>query len=91
MDYSYNDYQSRQSYYSTYPQILPSTLSSFENDLPFYNATFASGPTSAYNGNIYFSPDPSIAGNSYNANQMLPTTLSNRFLVNDSNNNFGKD
>lgn len=93
MDYSvynYNEYQSRQHYYSTYhPQILPSTLSSFESDLPFYSTTFGSAP-STYNGNLYFGPEPSMAGNAYGPSQML-TTLPNRFHMNDVNNNsFGE-
>jgi len=94
MDYSmyppYNDYQTRQSYYSAYhPQILPSTLSSFESDLPFYNTTF--GPTnvppSTYGGSVYFPSDPTMTSNAYASSQML----SNRFLINDANNNsFGE-
>lgn len=91
MDYSvynYNEYQSRQHYYSTYhPQILPSTLSTFESDLPFYSTTFGSAP-STYNGNLYFTSESAA---SYGPSQMLPATLPNRFLMNDANNNsFGK-
>jgi hypothetical protein len=86
--YNYNDFSSRQHYYSTYhPQILPSTLSTFESDLPFYSTTFGTAP-STYNGNLYFPTDATMTGsNSYAAPQMLP----NRFLVNDANNNsFGE-
>lgn len=86
MDYSvynYNDYPSRQPYYSTYhPQILPSTLSTFESDLPFYSTTFGSAP-STYNGNIYFTSE--AGANPYPSPQMIPTP--NRFLMNDVNNN----
>lgn len=86
--YNYNDYQSRH-YYSSYPhhhhpQILPSTLSTFESDLPFYNTTFNS-TSSAYNGNIYFTSD--TTSTSYSGNQMIPSGLPNRFLLNDANNN----
>lgn len=89
MDYSvynYNDYQTRQHYYSTYHhQILPSTLSNFESDLPFYSTTFGSAPTS-YNGSLYFPTDPALSANAY-----PPQHPANRFLVNDANNNsFGK-
>ncbi|KAG5672446.1 hypothetical protein PVAND_002574 [Polypedilum vanderplanki] len=78
--YNYNDYQSRH-YYSPYPhpQILPSTLSTFESDLPFYNAAFNSQPPSVYNSNVYFASD--TTSNSFSGNQM------NRYLVNDANNN----
>lgn len=95
MDYSlynYNDYPSRQHYYSTYhPQILPSTLTTFENDLPFYSTTFGTAPSS-YNGNIYFPPETATMGGSgFVPSQMIPTSLSARFLMNDSNNNsFGE-
>lgn len=93
MDYSvynYNDYPSRQHYYSTYhPQILPSTLTSFESDLPFYSTTFGSAPTS-YNGNIYFPTEPASMGG-FVPSQMIPASLSTRFLMNDANNNsFGE-
>lgn len=80
--YNFNDYPSRPHYYSTYhPQILPSTLSTFESDLPFYSTTFGSAP-STYSGNLYFTPD---TASGYPTSQMLPTH--NRFLMNDVNNN----
>jgi hypothetical protein len=89
--YNYNDYPARH-YYSTYPhhhQILPSTLSSFESDLPFYNTTFSSAPSS-YNGNIYFTSD--TTNSAYSGNQMLPSGLQNRLMMNDANNNnYSKD
>jgi hypothetical protein len=90
--YNYNEYPPRQHYYSSYhPQILPSTLTNFENDLPFYSTTFGSAPTS-YNGNIYFPPEPTpIGAGGYVPSQMIPTSLSTRFLMNDANNNsFGE-
>lgn len=85
--YNFNDYPSRPHYYSAYhPQILPSTLSTFESDLPFYGTTLSSAPPT-YGGNIYFAPDSGAS--SYTTTQMLPTH--NRFLMNDANNNsFGK-
>lgn len=96
MDYSlynYNDYQSRQHYYSTYhPQILPSTLSNFENDLPFYSTTLGSAPTT-YNGNIFYPPEsaPMGSGGGFAPSTMIPATIPTRFLMNDANNNsFGK-
>jgi hypothetical protein len=94
MDYSlynYSDYPSRQHYYSTYhPQILPSNLTTFESDLPFYSTTFGSAP-STYNGNIYFPPEQAMGGSGFLPTQMIPTSLSTRFLMNDMNNNtFGE-
>lgn len=94
MDYSvynYNDYQTRQHYYATYhPQILPSTLSTFESDLPFYSTTFGSAPSN-YNGNVFFAPESPMGGNVYAPTHMNPSTLPNRFLLNDVNNNsFGE-
>lgn len=89
MDYSYFDYQQRQHYYSTYhPQILPSTLSTFESDLPFYSTTFGTAP-STYNGGLYYSPDPPMGSNAYSGPPMAP--VPNRLFINDANNNsFGK-
>lgn len=90
--YNYNEYQPRH-FYSSYPhhhhQILPSTLSTFESDLPFYNTTFNS-TSSAYNGNIYLTSD--TTNTSYSGNQVsIPSGLPNRFLINDVNNNgYGK-
>lgn len=79
--YNYNEFQSRQHYYSTYhPQILPSTLTSFESDLPFYSTTFGTG----YNG-VYYSPDTPLAGNAYPATSMV--SVPNRLIINDANNN----
>ncbi|CRK88417.1 CLUMA_CG002189, isoform A [Clunio marinus] len=84
--YSYNEYTSRQPYYSSYhPQILPSTLSTFESDLPFYSTTFGAAPS--YNGNIYLTADPPMGTSSYPSSQVVSTSLSNRFIMNDPNNN----
>ena len=80
----YNDYQSRQPYsYSYHPQIhsFPSTLSSFENENPLYSSQSAN---SAFNnGNHYYAAD------TYNQ-QMLPAAVTQRNLLTDMNNNFGK-
>ena len=91
MDYSmytYNDYQSRQHYYSSYhSQILPSTLTSFESDLPFYSTTFGTAPPNY--GSVYYSSDPPLASNAYpTASPMIPPP--SRLIINDmNNNNFG--
>ncbi|CAO1440230.1 unnamed protein product [Diamesa serratosioi] len=77
----YNDYQSRQSYYSSYhPQIhsFPATLSSFENDNPLYNSQ---STNSTFNGNMYYAAD------TYNS-QMLPAAVTQRNLLSEMNNNF---
>ncbi|CAG9809099.1 unnamed protein product [Chironomus riparius] len=85
--YNYNDYPSRQHYYSSYPHHhLPSAISSFESDLPFYNTTFNSAP-STFNGNIYFTSDTTNSPYPANQMQMISPNLPNRFIVNDSNNN----